>query len=320
MAGETPLDGNVTTATKHYIICGTLFTIAVAVYIMRMYTRLRNLGWDDYTITLAVVICTVELALQIAAYSQGLGRYQYYVSAEDQVDIFRYIFAMCLVGIWTAPLVRISISCMLLRLKTSPAWQWVLKTIIGIQIASAGASNICQVVQCRPVRAMWDVVPGAKCWSPAQIQAYGYVYNSVNIMSDILLSLMPISFIRKLRRPLFERLLLAFLMALGLIAGSIAIMRLISLRKFDLTSGGSLRSLSETVLLTRVEELVGIIAACAPLLKPSLVSILHSLGIITKDATVWHLNSFVYRSNRRRQLDSISTEVGNSRRNSSDGT
>jgi hypothetical protein len=66
---------------------------------------------------------------------------------------------------------------MLLRFEISRTWRVVLWTLIAIQVAMAIGANIFQLLQCRPIRAMWEPVPGAICWSADTSRIYGYVYS-----------------------------------------------------------------------------------------------------------------------------------------------
>ena len=67
---------------------------------------------------------------------------------------------------------------MLLRLDKAmfTSWKVILWVAIVFQLGAAFGSNICQLIRCRPLHAMWDIVPNAKCWDPIESWIYGYVF------------------------------------------------------------------------------------------------------------------------------------------------
>jgi hypothetical protein len=112
----------------------------------------------------------------VAAITEGLGRHNYYVTLEKHVDISRLLFGDNLLGTWVSCLARISVALMLLRFDISALWRTVLWVTIGFQLAIAFSSNVTILVRCHPIRAMWDVVPDAKCWTSQQINLAFYIF------------------------------------------------------------------------------------------------------------------------------------------------
>jgi hypothetical protein len=91
---------------------------------------------------------------------------------------------------------------------------------------------------------------------------------------------MPISFIWKLKRPLTERILICSLMALGLTAAAAAVVKTIKFSQEDNLSGDVMRNVLTITLWCKLEELFGLVAACAPTLKRPAESLLRRLGIL----------------------------------------
>jgi hypothetical protein len=88
---------------------------------------------------------------------------------------------------------------------------------------------------------------------------------------DLVLSLMPLHLIRNLSRPTSEKILISFLMSLGLVATVLSGVKIAAL----ITKGGD--PLQKTVNLSTyasLEEIVGIIACSAPCLKSFIEQIL----------------------------------------------
>src|SRR5690242_19728573 len=99
---------------------------------------------------------------------------------------------------------------------------------------------------------------------------------------------MPISFIWTLYRPMLEQILVGMLMALGLVAAAVASYKVYCMKAYDMT-GDFLYSVVEMCLISRVEELILITAACAPFLKPPIEKILCSFGVVTFTSSPWFL-------------------------------
>lgn len=112
----------------------------------------------------------------IASTYHGLGRHEFYVKPEELEQAMHYLYGVMVLGLWAATLARVSVAYMLLGLNNSLAWRITLWAGITIQIANVVGANICLFLQCSPLRAMWAVVPDAKCWSSVQAQTYGYVF------------------------------------------------------------------------------------------------------------------------------------------------
>ncbi|PYH67892.1 uncharacterized protein BO88DRAFT_454791 [Aspergillus vadensis CBS 113365] len=240
MNEEVPQDdANTTTAPRALVICGVLLLIALALYVLRIYTRFRRvykIRAEDLIISLAVALEIVAYSMMAAAASYGLGRHDKFVTPGNRAQALRFVFTY--------------------------------EMTVSIQLAAALASTICLFIQCRPLRAMWDVVPDARCWAPPQLHIYGFVYTGIGILTDVIFVIMPLPIIWRLHRPLRERLIIAFLLSLILCATAAASVKLYYVRVIVL-EGEQLRSLVAPTLWSRIEEIALIAAACAPSLKSS---------------------------------------------------
>ena len=107
----------------------------------------------------------------------GLGHYEYYISPSTLIEIEKYLFPLGLFGFWASSLARMSIGGMLLRFEISKAWRVALWILIIIQVGMPIAADIFELLQCRPIRAMWEPVPNAICWSAGKSQSFGYIYS-----------------------------------------------------------------------------------------------------------------------------------------------
>jgi hypothetical protein len=100
----------------------------------------------------------------------------------------------------------------------------------------------------------------------------------VQVGLDIVLSFIPITFIRKLNRPRREKIFMCFLMGLGLFASCAAIIRTMTLQGYY-TSGDIFRYNVTISLWAVVEQQIALIAATMPTLKAFMEKTLVRIGV-----------------------------------------
>ncbi|KAH7108853.1 hypothetical protein B0J11DRAFT_449405 [Dendryphion nanum] len=292
---QPPPGGDTSNTTPGLVGVSFLFTITLIVYGVRIYTRIRptfKLAAPDYFVSAALVSTYNRIVLinLFAAISLGLGHYEYYLSPDTMVKILKHLFALGFAGFWASSLARISIGSMLLRFEISNTWRVVLKILIFTQLCLPSALAVVALLQCRPIRAMWEHVPGAVCWSPRKSQSYGYVYSAIGMLSDLVFAAMPLYFIWSLHRPVMERILISILMTLGTLA-AMAEALIICYTHIWIPQKVSIRDWMPLFWWYRVEEIGLIAAACAPFLKPLVERILGRFGASRFRFVTMHLNS-----------------------------
>ncbi|KAH8665066.1 hypothetical protein BGZ60DRAFT_432314 [Tricladium varicosporioides] len=265
-------------------VTATLYFFVLFAYSMRMYTRIRpvlNLGPDDYAITLALICALVEWTILMGSVAHGLGRHNFYVSDAETMEASRLLFISQPPWAWSIAMIKISMAFMLLRIKTSKPWKTFLYSMIGLQIATAVAANCAQFLQCRPLAALWDPnTPNVKCWAPKSAQLSIYLNSAIGISTDLIFSLLPITFIRKLERPFWEKVVITCLMGLGLVACISSIVKIPLINNYGKT-GDSLWDSVDLSLWSILEEQMGIIAACIPCLKSPFEKLLRRFGVVS---------------------------------------
>lgn len=250
---------------------GLLHSIALILYSLRMYSRIRPkmlLWWDDLFLTLAVVsslqqsraacgddllkddpslfqcFSLVSLSFACASLKWGLGRHNYYLDPESTMYATKYLWLSEWPYAWGLVFGKIAITVTLLRiLHQSIWWRWVLCSMCVLQVLIAVCMNAFFFSQCTPLAMNWDPSATGTCkplyvaqirqvflfWGenhgpPANMSICSiYVNAALTITTDFILSLIPITFLRKLQRPLRERIAIGCLMGLGLIASCASI-------------------------------------------------------------------------------------------------
>ena len=127
---------------------------------------------------------------------------------------------------WSTGLVKISIGCMLLRFQQGSRWKWVIYVMIALNVMLIGLVGVGNLFQCIPYAAIWDFkgeIKNKKCWNGTQSRAMLYSSSICNVFTDFVFSLMPLTFLGKMRRPLSEKVVVGGLMALGLVASAFSL-------------------------------------------------------------------------------------------------
>jgi hypothetical protein len=95
---------------------------------------------------------------------------------------------------------------------------------------------------------------------------------------DLILSLMPIKLIMTLNRSRSEKILIACLMALGLLATAVAAAKMTTFNSFG--TGDPMQATIPPSMYAKLEEIVGITASCLPPLKAPVENLLRKFGIV----------------------------------------
>ncbi|OCL04461.1 hypothetical protein AOQ84DRAFT_247344, partial [Glonium stellatum] len=254
-------------------LVGTLQIISLGLLIARTWTRTHptvRLGWDDLTIFVATLIGTTNYLMLLVATFHGYGRHTAFVSLPQRMIAGRLVYWAQILWCWSITLVKMSIAFLLLRFKTTRAWKWFLHAIITALWISAVVNNIFQFLQCQPYSVYWDPTifkhQKVRCWSHTTIDAGIIGFSAVTVTTDVIFSLIPLTFITTLRRPTREKVAIILLMALGLTASAASIARIIQLRGFY-TSTDLFYKNTTLSLFAMMEQQLGLIAATIPTLK-----------------------------------------------------
>ncbi|KAK3358817.1 hypothetical protein B0T25DRAFT_493950 [Lasiosphaeria hispida] len=291
--GGVPPDNSVGPATLAVVV--PLFALATIVYSVRIWTRMRpkyRLNAADYTITIAFFAEALSIALTIAAVANGFGRPAQYLSGEEKEIIGITTFIVFIVALWASSFGRISVACLLLQFTSCKVWRAVLWATVVLQVAMFISCEVIEFVQCRPIRAIWADVDGAECIPAERIWNMSYVIIAFGMFSDALFAVQPILIIWRLSRSPVEKVLISVLMGLGLLAVGAGVVKIFTMKTYNNNSDNVVGDMMPLYLWTRIEEIVLIIAACAPLLKSPIEGLLHRrLGLPRFSPTVRGLNT-----------------------------
>ncbi|KAJ4305795.1 hypothetical protein N0V90_001327 [Kalmusia sp. IMI 367209] len=269
----------------------TLNIIALLVFGGRLYTRCVptfRLNADDYVISIAWLLIVLESVFLLLTVPFVLGRDPSTITLQDLENSSRYAVIAQPLWAWGMAAIKDSIALMLLRLETNIHLRRFLWANMTLQVVLALYNMIAQLLQCFPLHKVWDllgVVPG-RCWSAEAVKINLICQSAIIVATDLIFALMPISFLRKVQRPIRERVVIGGLMALGVLASAASIAKMqASLR---LTSVGDATAVGIQVgMWSAIEELIAFICACVPCLRSPFQRALRYLGIISTQKTTY---------------------------------
>ncbi|KAM7198234.1 hypothetical protein V8F20_006261 [Naviculisporaceae sp. PSN 640] len=277
-----------------------LYTVAITLVVMRIMTRLRptpHMGWDDAAVILALIAAGFQIGFLYAAIPHGFGRHNFYSSIEDQIETGRLLLVSQFPWGWGVAFGKISIALLLMRFKRTVPWKIFLWIMIIIQVLSALTANIIQLAQCRPIEASWNPMilmtdPNASCWDPNNVQASVYVMGAIAVVTDVAFALIPITFLRKVQRPLREKIVLGLLMGIGVFSAAAVIVKLTYLGPFGKSTDPSY-DIVPLATWSVVEMLLGIIAACVPTLKSPFEKLLRRTGLLSTSRRTGNASGYI---------------------------
>ncbi|KAF1814613.1 hypothetical protein P152DRAFT_456888 [Eremomyces bilateralis CBS 781.70] len=267
----------------------TMLALALTVYSTRIYARWRSyqkLGLDDFTISIAMALATAGYGILLRLYTLLDGLHVSQLELKEIMMILKLSFMISPLWVWTVAMVKISILFMLLRIKQTPKWKWGVGGLIILITLTTIAIMVTQLVQCNPISANWNpMLQQTNCWTPERVLHVNYGVSSLFVLTDFICALLPLAFIWKINRPLREKVVLALLLGLGLIAGVCGVVKLAMLR-LVLNSHDPTFDSADLSIWAFAEMFVGIIAACIPCLKSLMEKAYRALGgSITRSAT-----------------------------------
>ncbi|CAO2649944.1 Nn.00g012360.m01.CDS01 [Neocucurbitaria sp. VM-36] len=262
-----------------------LHGVAIMAFGARMWSRcfpVFRMHLDDYVCAVAYILVVVNSILLLAAVPYSFGHSPTAFFLSDAQEAFKHAAIAQPIWAWAMAAIKTSFALMLLRIEQSIKLRRFLWAMIAIQVILGVYNTLTIFLQCVPFYKAWDLVgsvPGT-CWA-RRVQSISTICVSVlNILTDFALALMPISFLRKIQRPVRERIIVGALMGLGVFAGIASILKIVAAAQFGRTGD----PINESVMIgmwSVVEELVGIIVICIPCLRSPFQRALEYCGVLS---------------------------------------
>ncbi|KAF1972844.1 hypothetical protein BU23DRAFT_641757 [Bimuria novae-zelandiae CBS 107.79] len=278
----------------------TATTIALITLIIRLYVRVkmtRSVGWD-----VTLIIREVQF---------GGGKHIDQISPEGMKEAFKLNFVTQPLYLISVMLVKQSIGFFLLRIAITPFYR---RTIISVMVFMAlytFASMMPILLQCTNLALLWDNTAKGTCWNPKIIIVTAYAFNTVNIMTDLLLAVfIPVPMLWKVQMKRRKKCLILGILGLGLFATAAAIVKFTYYPYLGKT-GDWLWDISHLLIWAIVESRTGIIAGNLSCLRPLFRSVLDwTYGRGSRNNTAPKYLTRSYGANSRHKPVQHYTELG----------
>ncbi|KAJ6032084.1 hypothetical protein N7540_002816 [Penicillium herquei] len=224
--------------------------IAVLVVALRFYGRTLSskLGKDDWTMLFTVVLFVILSGFTTYMAKQGGFRHLADLSTQEKITAVKWNWITQEWGISGLVAGKVSVALQLLRIigPNNKITRWALYALITSLIAISLVDCIITFAQCDPPRALWDMVPDAKCWNSSVQADYALFTGGIflpchrvhtlksnmisfdaawNVLADFTLALLPVGIVIKTSLTLKKRLATIALLGLGIVAGSFGIVK-----------------------------------------------------------------------------------------------
>ncbi|KAK1990895.1 hypothetical protein LX36DRAFT_663814 [Colletotrichum falcatum] len=197
----------------------------------------------------------------------GLGKHKDTISRPDQVVFLKVGFVQSIVSAIAAlAFLKISIALSLLRLSRNKWYSRTLWALIGFVVFYTIMAWLSFFLYCTPMEGYWDKSLKPKCYSIKLFVNFALVNTSFNIFTDVCFATLPIPIIWVLQMKLRTRIYLIGILSLGYLAVIMGIVKSF----FQIAQPGNRDStfLQSIQFWGFLQLNLGIIAACAPSLKP----------------------------------------------------
>lgn len=203
-----------------------LTTLALATTIVRVGIRLvnRQAGWDDATISTAMVLRLISFCFTMVSLSEGNGRHEQHLQKHQIMEILKWTWGNEFLIFLTVCTIKISICLYIFRISAKRWLRWFLTVVMVGLVITNGSCDIILLAQCRPLRAFWDREAGT-CWD---VRIYnGFIYAAVgySVVTDLICTTLPFIILWKVQISKGIKFSIGGLTSLGLIASGCAAAR-----------------------------------------------------------------------------------------------
>ncbi|KAH6874690.1 hypothetical protein B0T10DRAFT_415115 [Thelonectria olida] len=251
-------------------ITTTFHVVALTCVCLRLYVRLglvKAAGRDDWTMVASGICAFVGWLIFVLQSFHGLGHHQDTIAQLDYIELQKVGFWQSIISATCAmALLKISIALNLLRLSQSRWYSWSLWTSIGFVSAYSFMGVMTFFLHCQPMARHWDTRIDGTCYPPVLFVQFALINTSFNIFTDVLFATFPVPIIWTLQMKLRTRIYLIAILSLGYFAVVMGVLKAIYQIAFSKDKD---KTFNQWIQFWGFLQLnLGMIAACAPSLKP----------------------------------------------------
>ncbi|KAL5342923.1 hypothetical protein BJX70DRAFT_239945 [Aspergillus crustosus] len=256
------------------IICLVLSTIITA---LRVYTRLiitRTAGLDDILIVFGLVFAIgMGVVLCIATEEYGWNRHIWDIPLEWLPAVSKLNLSFQLLFSLSCSITKLSLLwfCKRLLIVGSKGIYstYNIAMIVGMVVVGVSSALfiLFSLLHCQPIHAYWDLEPQYPhhCLNDGAIV---FSASTINIFTDVLVTILPMPLIWKLQLPVRQRLAVISIFGLGIMVDVAGSVRTVYVWKSMIASYDTTWEGWPVLLAATIEINIGLICTSAPVLRP----------------------------------------------------
>ncbi|OIW24705.1 integral membrane protein [Coniochaeta ligniaria NRRL 30616] len=275
---------------RMYITAVVMIILSGLFVIARCTTRIGmsgKLGWDDFTIVVALAFSVVLSTMMCLAIENGYGMHVADLKkAELRLALKQFFIAQTPYKI-TVGLNKVATILLYLRIFISRSFRMaaflVLFVVVSWTVATVGAT----IGQCVPIQGAWDKTTKATC---IDSDVFWIAYAVGNIITDVMVLALPIPSILSLKLNMRDKVLLCGIFLLGGFVTVTSIIRVTSVQNSLKNKGDLTYNFIQRGIWTIIEANLGTISTCLPVLKQPLGRMFPRLFGSTKKGSSYYVD------------------------------
>lgn len=148
-----------------------------------------------------------------------------YLPADHYVGFLKYNFPDWVQVFFIPTLSKLSICLFLLRIFKFERWRNFLFGLIGFIIMMHTPLTILFLLQCTPLNKIWDISVPGHCFSKLSVEVIINIQGVISVITDFIGAAFPILLLLNAKLHLRTKIALDLLMGLGVVTGTVWIVR-----------------------------------------------------------------------------------------------
>ncbi|KAK9775106.1 putative Integral membrane protein [Seiridium cardinale] len=273
-----------------------MLALSIVIVAARIHLRRRThmLGWDDYTMLLALALQIACQGIYTKNFEGGLGKHDKDLTMAQLIEIQKWNYIAVCPNMMASVIARISAALLLIRIFGSKTWfKWYLIVFTSIQTLLAIAFVPILWTQSSPIEGLWNPAVKAQRYPATRSGNIVYLVQAMLTFSDLTYVLFPVLIVFRLQMLFRRKLGLGILMGLSLITMVVSLMKTLQVRLSTGRAGNTTSDIQYNTSLIQlwsgVEQCLVISISCVPPLhahaKVELANLRSALSSLTKIVT-----------------------------------
>ena len=195
---------------------GVAIAMSIIAVGLRFWARayiLRVVALEDWLILASLATAIGITAMIGPMYAQGYGKHVLTLTKDQLNENFKYSFIVSMLYIFSLTFTKLSILCLYIRVLVYDYVRMAAKILLAIVLITHTYIIITMLTACIPLDAFWDV--DRRLVSYCHGMPVYWSHAGLNIVTDFLIFLLPLTVLHKIRSPRPQKIALAIIFLLA---------------------------------------------------------------------------------------------------------